>query len=98
MKHPLRESARGQQCALRLPGICNGDPETTVLAHIRRGGVGGMGLKPPDPCGVFACSACHDVMDGRVRFTSPALDIDGYILEGQQRTLAWWWQNGYLKA
>ena len=47
--------------------ICNFDPATTVLAHIRASNVAGWGQKPPDLCGVWACSNCHDVLDGRVR-------------------------------
>lgn len=53
---------------VRIPGVCNGNPETTVLAHIRIGNVAGIGQKPPDICGVWACSACHDVIDGRKVF------------------------------
>ena len=60
----IRTSARGEQCTLRL-GCCNHDPETTVYAHLRMFGWGGMGQKPPEPLGVFACSACHDVLDRR---------------------------------
>ena len=64
MSHPLRQNARGKMCTLRL-SCCNGNPETTVLAHYRRFGWGGMGLKPHDILGCFACSACHDAIDGR---------------------------------
>ena len=52
-KHPplvstaLRQSARGETCTLRL-GCCNGDPSTTVLAHIRAFGWAGMAQKPSD--------------------------------------------------
>lgn len=60
----LREAARGQPCTLRLP-CCNHDPETTVLAHLRMFGAAGIGEKPDDWCGVFACSACHDAIDRR---------------------------------
>ena len=60
----LREAARGQPCTLRLP-CCNHDPETTVLAHLRMFGAAGIGEKPDDWCGVFACSACHDAADRR---------------------------------
>ena len=98
MKDALQKSAKGQECQMRIPGICNGDPETTVLAHIRRGGVAGVGQKPPDPCGVFACSACHDALDGRTNRLVTMEELDACIVEGQQRTLAWWWNNGYLKA
>ena len=82
----LRKFAQGKPCQLRIPGVCNFNPETTVLAHIRRGGVGGIGMKPPDICGVHACSACHDVIDNRV--PHPKANLDTYILEGLVRTLA----------
>ena len=60
----LRDSARGQECTLRMFGVCNFNPEITVLAHIACGQKG-MGLKSPDNMAVFACSACHDLLDGR---------------------------------
>lgn len=64
MKHKIRKAARGQPCTIRAPGVCNHDPETTVLAHapcIDKG----MGIKGPDWWGAFACSSCHDFLDGR---------------------------------
>lgn len=60
----LRQSARGQNCTLRLP-CCNHDPATTVLAHIRFFGWAGVAQKPADFLGVYACSDCHDAIDGR---------------------------------
>ncbi|MGP0834860.1 nuclease domain-containing protein [Serratia sp. CY85251] len=30
----LRDSARGHCCTLQIPGICNGNTETTVLCHL----------------------------------------------------------------
>ncbi|WP_163010062.1 DUF1364 domain-containing protein, partial [Pseudomonas viridiflava] len=48
-----------------VPGVCNGNPETTVLAHYRLAGTNGMGCKPNDFQGAWACSACHDYVDGR---------------------------------
>jgi len=59
----LRKHARGQPCRVRLIGVCNGDRETTVLAHLKNGWYGS--LKPPDIIAVHACSACHDAIDGR---------------------------------
>jgi hypothetical protein len=84
----LRKLAKGQACLLRIPGHCNGNRETVVLAHIRRASSGGMGLKPPDLCGVWACSGCHDALDRRVRL-SPEVgaEMDGYVLDGLLRTL-----------
>lgn len=63
---PIRRSAKGEPCTLLIPGICNGDPATTVLCHSNRLEDGkGMGLKAPDTAAAFGCSACHDVLDGR---------------------------------
>ncbi len=58
----IRNSSHGESCTLMIPGICNGNRETVVFAH-RPGG--GMGLKGNDLFGAYACSACHDEIDGR---------------------------------
>lgn len=66
----LRKLARLQHCQLQIPGTCNHNPETTVLAHIRDGFFG-MGTKPNDDpskgpvSAVMACSDCHDAIDRR---------------------------------
>lgn len=44
----LRKEAKGRECQVRLPGICNHNPETTVLAHYRMAGLNGVGMKPDD--------------------------------------------------
>lgn len=62
----LRDSARGQDCTLRLPGVCSFDPARTVLCHLPVG-MKGMGLKSPDLFAVFGCDNCHAVVDGRAR-------------------------------
>lgn len=77
----IRKAAEGEPCLLRLP-ICNRDPATTVLAHVRGSGNAGVGMKPPDVSGIFACSNCHDALDGRADFTPYPQDI----LDGMLRT------------
>lgn len=63
---PARRAARGRDCTLMLPGVCNRDPATTVLCHSNRLEHGkGIGLKAPDSAACFGCSDCHDVLDGR---------------------------------
>lgn len=63
---PIRRSARGEDCTLMIPGVCNCDPETVVLCHSNRLADGkGMGLKAPDTEAAYGCSCCHDVLDGR---------------------------------
>jgi len=87
----LRNLARHKHCQLRLHErngnpVCNFDANTVVLCHIRRGGVGGMAKKPPDLVAVWACSSCHDVVDGRVK--ADIENLDGDILNGLCRTLS----------
>lgn len=79
----IREAARGQECQVRLMGVCNFNPETTVLAHL---GGAGMGMKKSDLHGAFCCSDCHDVIDGRVNYF---IDRDALELahrQGVERT------------
>ena len=58
----IRKSAKGEECTVRIPGVCNFNPETTIFAH--KGGAG-MGLKSSDIHGAYCCSDCHDVIDFR---------------------------------
>jgi hypothetical protein len=54
----LRDFARGQPCQMQGPW-CNGNNETTVLCHSRRGAGAGMNQKPPDWWGYHGCGDCH---------------------------------------
>ncbi|MFW5392170.1 DUF1364 domain-containing protein [Yersinia sp. 2544 StPb PI] len=81
----LRKEARGRECQIRIPGVCNGNPETVVLTHYRLAGTCGTGIKPSDEQAAWGCSACHDECDRRTRL------IDGdtarlYHAEGVMRT------------
>lgn len=79
-----RDSARGQECQLQIPGVCNHDPRTTVLCHLRMFGWAGMAEKPPDFLAVYACEACHSILDRR----GTKADIDPWdILRALGNTL-----------
>ena len=67
----ITKSARGEDCTMLL-GECSGN-ETVVLCHI--GHNRGMGIKCSDHFAVYACSSCHDIMDGR----APALYGDDMV-------------------
>lgn len=57
-------AARGAPCSSRFPGICNGDPETTVWCHLNGAAFGkGAGVKAHDVLGFDGCSACHAYYD-----------------------------------
>lgn len=62
----LTKEAKGRECQVRLP-CCNHNPETTILAHYRLAGTCGVGMKPNDLQGAWACSSCHDEIDRRTR-------------------------------
>lgn len=64
----ITKSAKGENCTVRMPGVCNENPETTVLAHISGVRFGhGIGKKVSDLHGAYCCSSCHDAIDGRVK-------------------------------
>ena len=84
----LRAEARGRGCMVRLPGVCNHNSETVVLAHVRLIGVSGMGMKADDLLGAWACSACHDVIDRRARTDMDLKEVRLAHLEGMVRTIA----------
>lgn len=93
----ITQSARGQACQVRLIGVCNGNRETVVLAHYRRlAGVAGMGIKPPDFLGAYACSACHDVIDGRVSVDMDETEIALAHADGVMRTMVLLEKQGLL--
>lgn len=93
----ITQSARGEQCQIRLPDICNHDPATTVLAHANGSAAGkGIGMKSLDVLSAYACSACHDEVDRRTR----KLEKDYVMLcfwQGHARTLRILVEKGLVK-
>lgn len=94
----LRKAAKGRKCQIRIPCVCNGDSETTVLAHCRMSGLCGTGTKPSDLVGAHACSACHDQVDGRSQALYPKDKLRLWHLEGVMRTLVVLESEGVIKA
>jgi len=93
----LRQLARGRECEVRLPGICNHNPETTVLAHYRLSGLSGMGIKPLDIIAAYSCSCCHDAADRRTHMELDRDYVRLALAEGVMRTLAILVKEGKLK-
>jgi Ni,Fe-hydrogenase I small subunit len=56
---PLRKSAQGEGCTMQVAGVCNHNPETVILAHLRWLGDCGGSFKPTDLQACFACSECN---------------------------------------
>jgi hypothetical protein len=91
----LRKLAKGQPCMMRIPGVCNFNPETTVLCHVRMVGMSGMGLKIHDMFGSWGCSACHDYVDGRAGKSGDQSSRRLMLLEGMVRTQHELLKRGY---
>lgn len=89
----VRNSARGEACTLRIPGACNSNPETTVLAHLPCG-MGGMGMKAPDLIAIHACSGCHDALDSRTGIEAEGWEVVRALAETQMRLV----QSGIIKV
>lgn len=90
-----RNSARGQDCTARIPGYCNGNPETTVLAHLPGGG---MARKRRDIHGAYCCSDCHDVLDGRRKTPIDRPTLQLWHLEAVIRTQEVMIAEGIIKC
>lgn len=76
--------ARGKECQIRIPGVCNRNPETTVACHLPSESKG-MGIKSDDIFITFGCSACHKALDEHLVGIS-AIDRMRYMFHGMQRT------------
>lgn len=61
----ILDSANGEDCTLQIAGVCNFNPKTTVAAHSNMHEDGkGAGTKAHDIFTCYACSACHEWLDG----------------------------------
>lgn len=92
----LRKEARGRECQVRIPSICNHNPETSVLAHYRLAGTCGTGCKPGDLQGAISCNSCHDAIDGRTKTEYSRDELKLMHAEGVMRTLAIWRIEGFI--
>jgi len=90
----ITKSAKGEECQIRLDGICNFDTSTTVFAHI---GGGGMGTKQLDTEGSYACSSCHDAVDFRAPTKESRVYLRVYHHEGCMRTRKILLEKGLIK-
>ncbi len=90
MNKKLRNSARGQSCTLRIPSVCNHNPETVVLCHVSTKRSSGMGAKNHDDFAFFGCSACHTYQEAHR--SEP--EMAQYTLEAMDETNQIWHEMG----
>lgn len=80
-RQSIRDSARGEACTVRLPGVCTHDPDRTIWSHCRMPDAGkGGALKSLDVAGAYACTDCDAVYDGQRKppsgYTRDQVDAD----------------------
>lgn len=80
----IRRSAKGERCTVNVAGVCNMDPETTVLAHFPSDIAG---YKSTDLSAGYACSDCHDWIDRRRKNRDEDSDRQFYMRRSQTRTI-----------
>lgn len=94
----ITKSAENKLCTARIPRHCNANPKTTVWAHIRSIRFGaGKGIKPTDLIGLYACSGCHDVIDGRVKTDHDRDYVKMCAYEGHLESLMILWEEGIIE-
>ena len=91
----ITQSAKGKDCTIRIPGVCNGKSETVVHCHLNGGG---MAIKVNDVFGARGCSACHDVVDFRVKTEFSRTEIKLMHHEGVVRTQQQLMDEGLIKV
>lgn len=84
----LLEMVRGRPCLMRVPGVCNGDPETTVAAHSNWPDHSkAMGRKAGDCYIAASCYACHTWLDAG---KAPGRDKRFYFMAAHARQILAW--------
>lgn len=93
----IRESARGEQCQIRIPGVCNGNPETVVWCHANGSAAGkGIGMKSHDILGAYGCSSCHDAYDRRSKSEWARWEVELDFWEGHARSVVLLIEKGLI--
>ena len=86
----IRDSARGEDCTVRIIGACANDPAHTIWSHAPLQAAGkGRGLKSVCIAGAYACTACDAVVDGQ-RPLPPGATHESVMLDwfmGHMRSL-----------
>lgn len=91
----IRKSARGEDCTVRIPDVCNFNPETVILAHLNGGGAG---MKHHDIHASYCCSSCHDAIDGRMKTEYTHNELKQMHYEGMVRTQMILIKKGLIKT
>lgn len=89
VSNAIRQSARGEDCTVRIPGVCSFDPAKTIWSHAPFGAAGkGRSIKSLDLCGAYCCTACDAAIDGQ-RKPPPGYTREQMLLD---------WHSGHMRS
>jgi len=96
----VRRAAEGAPCTVQIPGACDGGGATSVLAHLRMLGGGGVGMKPDDIDSVIACDGCHSCIDSRRPMPAgySRHDLGEMLLRAHCRTVRYLVEQGVMSV
>jgi hypothetical protein len=98
-RQDIRDSARGEECTVRIAGICRGGTEHTIWSHAPLGAAGkGRSIKSLDLAGAYCCTACDAALDQAQR--PPGMSREQVLLDwffGHMRSLVRLAQKGLLR-
>ena len=85
----IRDSARGEECTVRIVGACTHDESMTIWSHapLQAADKGGA-IKSLDLCGAYCCTACDAVIDGQ-RSLPPGASRTSVLND---------WFNGHMRS
>lgn len=95
----IRDSARGEECTVRLPGVCTFNPEHTIWSHAPLQAAGkGRSIKAVDEAGAYCCTSCDAAADGQVKLPEGLSRADVLLawFMGHMRSLVRLKQKGLL--
>ena len=85
----IRDSAKGEECTVRIVGACTHDPAHTIWSHAPLQAAGkGRGLKSICLAGAYCCTSCDAVVDGQ-RHLPPGASRDSVLLD---------WSHGHMRS
>ena len=85
----IRDSAKGEECTVRIVGACTHDPAHTIWSHAPLQAAGkGRGWKSVDVAGAYCCTSCDAVVDGQ-RHLPPGTSRDSVLLD---------WFHGHMRS
>lgn len=92
----MRDSARDEECAFQIVGVCRNDPATVVLCHLPDESHG-MGIKSDDLSAAYGCHECHQAVDRAVRSQELESHREEYLRRAMVRTWRRMVEKGIIK-